>query len=266
MYPKLARGLVRRLVRETEANSRAVWAALQPGSMSPPLTQAGLQAFVKQLAGATADIDFAQSWDWHAAGVTYYRIAPHFQALTAETWRLAFVFEHLDVAPCRVVESGQILLPCLVTGHALERMFGRMNTLDWTKVRDELAPAPVVAMALQEVALGLGLAQLAVPTRNGVLLGALEADALVLTTFVDGGRLYPLLRELRNTLVAAFPPTLFEARGVLQVASEALPSPERLATILEHPNFGWLHEPYEPGVPVQVLRARRADRYVGEDT
>ncbi|MEO8631200.1 MAG: hypothetical protein ABI612_24340 [Betaproteobacteria bacterium] len=92
-----------------------------------------------------------------------------------------------------------------VSGHAVERLYQRLNTLDLAVVTTELHDAMLLTRPLSAVVRALGLRQIAVPTSTGTFRCSCDARSgvLVAKTWVQdstGGRWEHVVNSIRNAV------------------------------------------------------------------
>lgn len=136
-------------------------------------------------------------------------------------------------------------LPVTISGHALERLFQRTDSVDWSVVRDYLAGAILFANAVAPAWLKSGCAQCAVLAEKGMLVGHVGDDALYLRTFLPetqlGARWGALYRDLQ----------IFSEQNRPVINAAALGSNDdacaAFGQFLESGSHRWLFQPYIPG-------------------
>jgi hypothetical protein len=160
-------------------------------------------------------------------------------------WTLVFDRLRVEFAPGRMLSIGLDRLPLTASGHALERMFQRRETLDWSQVREALSDALLISCAAGEAFDEKRFRQCALPAGDGLLVGRVHGERLLLKTFLPGQDLAPrwaaLLADYR-ALLNAYPETF----GLAAACGHDLVTDE-IRACLARPRHAWLRMAYVPG-------------------
>lgn len=152
-------------------------------------------------------------------------------------------------------------MPVTISGHALERMFQRNGTIQWSMVRDCLAAATLLLNAAVPAYVAAGCRQCAIPAEKGLLVGQVVAGELALRTFLPALDLRPRWQSLLSDL------TNFPVKHKQAVEVSALTSDNEAAnalqTLLRSGKHDWLFDPYVPGVDARD-EAWRSKESAGE--
>lgn len=169
---------------------------------------------------------------------------PHFEEIDTE-WNLSIHRLHLEISPGKFDAMDQTELPAKISGHALERMFQRTNTIEWAVIRDCLAGATLFLNAVAAAYVDSGCKNCAIPAEKGMLVGQITDGILHLRTFLPDSQLNPKWQSLYDELLA------FSASNRAAINSAAL-APDDAAgrlfsELLKSGKRGWLFVPYVPG-------------------
>lgn len=150
----------------------------------------------------------------------------------------------------------------VLTVHALSRMFQRDDTLDSQLILNRIRSVSQLAVGMAAAYRYLGLAQWAIPYRDGLLVGSVDTEGrLVAKTYLTKRsarmeRLFLALSKWARDLDEA------ERLGwVLGEPSVWAGHLAHLKDLLEDPDYAWLNEPYVAGRDVvgeHFARARAA--------
>jgi hypothetical protein len=172
-------------------------------------------------------------------------------------WRVKITVLRIEFSPGRMERLDTETLPVTISGHALERVFQRTDSIDWRVIRDYLAGAILFANAVGPAWLKSSSQQCAVLAEKGMLVGQVVDHALRLRTFLPetqlGVRWEALYREL-NAFSA-------EHKQAINAAALGLRDEASIAfnQFLESGRHRWLFRPYIPGEDVEEDAWRRQE-------
>lgn len=240
----LARGLVREAVAVQSRRARRAWEELNRARTPVPDSLRGFGKWFReqQRIFQSKAILIAYGTVGRRRG-TFSSFMPAFVE-APRGWVLEI--DRLTVAftPGRLERLELERLPVTICGHALERIFQRVQTLRWTEVRDCLAGAVIFAAAAVEPYVSGGFRQCALPAERGLLVGQVERDRLSLNTFLPADDLNPkwaaLLRDFRALLE-----TQSQAFHVAAASASADPA-HLVSECLQRERHRWLRMPYVP--------------------
>ena len=169
---------------------------------------------------------------------------PQFEEID-KAWNLCIHALHLEFSPGAIVEVDQTELSARISGHALERMFQRANTIEWTVIRDCLAGATLFLNAVMAAYVDSGCKVCAIPAEKGMLVGQVADGIIHLRTFLPDSDLNPRWHSFYDELLA------FSARNAEAINRAALvPDDEAsrlFGELLKSGKCGWLFQQYVPG-------------------
>ncbi len=161
-------------------------------------------------------------------------------------WALEIKQLSVKFSPGRLEQLSLERLPVTISGHALERMFQRTDSIRWPVARDCLAGATLLLNVAIPAYVGAGCRQCVIPAEKGMLVGQVVEGELALRTFLPEPALQPkyqsLLSDL-NRFIAQHKPAIETA--ALTPDDEPAIALKALLTLGKHK---WLVEPYVPGV------------------
>ncbi len=242
----LAHGAVREAVRLNIAKVEAMLAAQKRSPFKAPATYRRFDEWFRLqrriFEQAALLIVFGKIGRRRGAFTAFI---PAFQE-TDGIWELEIEQLSVQFSPGHLERLHQERLAVTLSGHALERMFQRTESIEWPVIRDCLAGATLFLNAGIAAYTAMGCKQCAIPAEKGLLLGQVIEDRLALQTFVPGHELQPKYRTLMADL------DQFVTRHHDAVETSALTSdPEAAAVLQELLSRGphrWMMEPYTPGV------------------
>ena len=241
----LARGAVRAAAEKQSRASAEVLARLDKVGLEPPAT---LRRFTEWFRKRRA------LHEKHALLIVFGMIGRRTGAFSAylpqfeevdKAWNLGIHALHLEFAPDRIQAIDQAMMPARISGHALERMFQRANTIEWAIIRDCLAGATLFLSAVAAAYVDSGCKKCAIPAVKGMLVGQIADGIIHLRTFLPDSDLSPKWRSLYDELL------VFSASNAEAINSAAL-APDDVAgrlfgELLKSGRHGWLFQPYVPG-------------------
>ncbi len=244
--PSLAHGAVREAVRLNSAKFDAMWAALRRTRIEAPSTYRRFDEWFRKYRGIHEQA---------ALLIVFGRIGRRRGAFTAFTpafeevdggWDLRIRQISLKFSPGCLEQISVENLPVTISGHALERMFQRTNSIEWPVIRDCLASATVLLHTAIRAYVAAGCKQCAIPAEKGLLVGQVVGRKLVLRTFLPELALQPKWQTLLSDL------NTFIAKHKLAIETAALAPDDEpaiaLRALLTLRKHQWLLEPYLPGV------------------
>jgi len=232
-------------VRHSEASARAM-AQLENAGVRAPATLRGFDEWFRRHK-AILEKD--------ALLIAYGRIGRRRGALSAYPpvfeelpggWELRIRRLHIAFSPDLLEALELDRLPVTISGHALERMFQRINTIDWPVIRNCLASAVQFINAVGGAFALAKYSQCAVLAEKGLLVGRVEDEGVLsLKTFLPESQLGQKWQVLYEDL-GAFAAERREAfDNAMLVPDEGLEDDFR--RMLEVGNYGWLRRPYVKG-------------------
>ena len=242
----LAHGAVREAVRLTSEKSHAMWEALKRTGIQAPSTYRRFDDWFRKYRGiheqAAMLIVFGKIGRRRGAFSAFIPLLDEVEG----GWDLEIRHISLTFSPGHMERIGVERLPVTISGHALERMFQRTDSIQWGVVRDCLAGAALMLHTATAAYVAAGCRQCAIPAEKGLLVGQVVEGKLLLRTFLPGSALQPKWQTLLSDLNA------FIARHRLAIETAALtPDDEAeiaLRAFLRLRQHKWLFEPYLPGV------------------
>ena len=242
----LAHGAVREAVRLNIAKVEAMWDAQMRSPIMAPATHRRFDEWFRLqrriFEQAALLIVFGKIGRRRGA---FSAFIPSFQE-TDGIWELDIEQISVQFSPGRLERMDIEPLAVSVSGHALERMFQRTESIEWPVIRDCLAGATLFLNAGIAAYRAMGCRQCAIPAGTGLLLGQVIEDRLALRTFVPGHELQPRYRTLMSDL------DQFMTRHHEAVEASALTPDPQAATVLQEllsrGPHKWMMEPYTPGV------------------
>jgi len=196
----LARGAVRAAARMHSEASSAACARLEKSGVSAPATRRGYKAwFLKYKAMFERDALLIAFGGVSRRGGAFCAYSPVFVE-SERGWDLGIRSLGIEFSPGHVTAIEQATVPVRISGHALERMFQRINTIGWPEVRECLATAVHFVVAVGQEYCAAGYRQCAIPAEKGMLVGQVDADELILRTFLPASQLSPKWSALYDDL------------------------------------------------------------------
>jgi hypothetical protein len=241
----LARGAVRAAAaRHSEAAARA-YSRLVKSGVSAPVTLRRYGAWFRRHQGIFERDALLIALGWVSRrGGAFCAYSPAFEK-SEKGWELGIRKLRIEFVPGDIVAIDEERMPVRVSGHALERMFQRINTIDWPVIRDCLAGATHFICAAGEAYASSDLRQCAIPADRGLLVGQVQDDELTLRTFLPDSQLnlkwqaiYEDLRRFRDE----------NEKAMKQAA--LVPDPglrARLRELIASGRHQWLRRAYVPG-------------------
>lgn len=169
---------------------------------------------------------------------------PHFEEIDTD-WKLRIHTLHVDFSPGQINAIEQNSLPVGISGHALERMFQRTNTIEWPVIRDCLAGATLFLNAVAGAYIKSGYKRCAIPAERGMLVGQILDGILFLRTFLPDSQLNPRWQSLYGDLLA------FSTHNGDAINKAALVPDDvvghSFGDLLKSGRHGWLERAYVPG-------------------
>jgi hypothetical protein len=241
----LARGLVCDAIARQSVRCNQVWARLHQSGVRAP---ASLRRFREWFEA------HERTFQGRAALIMYGRIGRRRGVFTSfmpafceddRGWVLRIDCLRIECEPGRIVDIRRTRLPLTVCGHALERMFQRGETLEWTDVRNALADALVFFSAAHSAYSEGGYLQGPLPVSGGLLVGQFADGVLELKTFLQDGT----LRTRHAALLADFRALLADNAEAFHLAAACgdEDATGAVAACLLATRHRWLREPHEPG-------------------
>lgn len=241
----LARGAVR---AAAETQSRAVadaLARLKKGSLELP---ASLRRFARWFHKIHA------MHENHALLIVFGMIGrrkggfaaflPQFEEID-NAWNLGISALHIEFSPGNLDAINQNELSVRISGHAIERMFQRANTIEWAVIRDCLAGATLFLSTVADAYVKTGCKRCAIPAEKGMLVGQIADEIIYLRTFLPDFQLSQKWQSLYEELLA------FSANNAEAINAAVLVPDDEVVRlfgeILKSGRYGWLFQPYVPG-------------------
>lgn len=241
----LARGAVRAAAGKHSESATEAFSKLQKTGLAVPETMRGFGAwFRKHKAMLEKDallIVFGTTGRRRGGFCAY---CPDFEELDSG-WRLGIRNLHIQFSPGNIEGIDFDDLPVQISGHALERMFQRINTIQWPVIRECLAGATLFLSALAQSFVFEGTKQCAIPAERGMLVGQLEDGVLMLRTFLSDSELSQKWQVLYDDLRS-----FAERESKVLAAAALVPNEElgaRFRCLLASRQCEWLKQPYVPG-------------------
>ena len=178
-------------------------------------------------------------------------------------WRGRIAILYIEFSPQRIERIVSETLPVIISGHALERVFQRTESIDWKNVRDCIAGATLFANAVASAWLASGCKQCAVLAEKGMLVGHVEDDAIHLRTFLPetqlGARWEALYRDLKD----------FSEEHEEMINAAALGSNEdaslAFSHFLESGKHRWLFQSYVAGKDCEEVAWRAREQALARE-
>lgn len=169
---------------------------------------------------------------------------PQFQEIDG-AWNLGIHLLQFEFSPGNLQSVEMRRLPVRISGHALERMFQRTNTVEWPVIRDCLAGATLFLNAAMAAYRDSGCRRCAIPAEKGTLVGQVADGVMNLRTFLPDSNLSPKWQSLYDDL------RTFAANNTEEINRAALAPDDHasrlLGEVLKLGKFRWLSLPYSPG-------------------
>jgi hypothetical protein len=241
----LARGAVRAAaVRHSEASEREFRRLKEVGVRAPATLRGYREWFRNYSAMLQRDalLIVCGNIGRRKGALSAYK--PSFQE-TDQGWNLGICELRIEFLPGQIELIDVRRLPVTISGHALERMFQRLNTIDWPVIRGCLASAALFVNAVASACLASGASQCAVPADEGLLVGQTGEDALALRTFLPASQLNPRWQSLYDGLRAFAADNSEAIRAAGLVPDEGLM--RSFGEFLKRADLAWLRRPYVPG-------------------
>ena len=254
----LARGVVREVIRNQHERRSELMTRLQRVRCRPPSTMRGFaQWFRERIALHEKEaLLIAHGMVGRRTGA----FAPYSLRFleSAGDWSAQIAFVHVEFRPGSIERVASETLPVVISGHALERLFQRTDSIDWNVIRDCLAGATLFANAVVPAWLTSGCKQCAVPAEKGMLVGQIAGGVISLRTFLPetqlGLRWEALYHDLKRFSVEHGKAINEAALGSNEDASLAF------GAFLSTESRRWLRQPYAPG------RDRQEDAWRAHET
>jgi hypothetical protein len=171
-------------------------------------------------------------------------------------WGALISVIYIEFCSQSIVRCENDTLPVTISGHALERIFQRTDSINWSVVRDYLAGAVLFANATASAWLKSGCERCAVLAEKGMFVGQV-ADALYLRTFLPetqlAARWEALYRDLKT----------FSKENEQAIKTAALGSGDEASIAFEQflksGSHRWLFQPYIPGKDLEEDAWRAPD-------
>ena len=242
----LARGALQEAVRLHSAKVEAMWEALTRTPMRVPATYRRFDEWFRT---------HRRIHEQAALLIVFGKIGRRRGALSAFTpqfqevgtgWELEIRQLSVKFSPGCLEQISLERLPVTISGHALERMFQRTDSIRWPVVRDCLAGATLFLNAAITAYVAAGCKQCVIPADKGVLVGHVVEGELALRTFVPEQAIQPKWQSLLSDLKK------FIVQHKLEIETSALTQDDEpaiaLKALLTSGKHKWLFEPYVPGV------------------
>jgi hypothetical protein len=244
--PRLAHGAVREAVRSNCEKLDSMVESLRQTRIKAPSTYRRFDEWFRK---------YKKIYEPVALLIVFGKIGRRrgaFSAFTASfaeiggEWELEIKQLCITFSPGEIEHVALKSLPVTISGHALERMFQRTASIQWSVVRDCLAGATLMFNAAVPAYVAAGCKQCAVPAEKGMLVGQVVDGKLMLRTFLPDVPLQPKWHTLLSDLNA------FIADHKTAIGTSALADDEEAAyalkALLVEKKHSWLLEPYAPGV------------------
>lgn len=244
--PSLASGAVREAARSSSAAAREMLIALERTGIEAPPTYRRFDEWFRK---------HRVIHEQCALLIVFGKIARRRGAFSAFMpvfgedsggWELEIRQLSVKFSPGYLEHVSMKRLPVTISGHALERMFQRTGSIQWSMVRDCLADAALLLNAAIPAHVAAGCKQCAIPAEKGLLVGRVVGSELAFRTFLPGLALQPKWQMLLSDL------TKFPVEHKQAVETSALTSDDEaesaMKTLLGSGKHKWLFEPFAPGV------------------
>lgn len=243
--PSLAKGAVREAVRKQGETSRQLLDLMRKTVLKPPSTKRRYaEWFRKQTAFHERDALLI------ACGMSGRRTGA-FAAYslgflgTDLSWTAHISMLRIECSPGQINDIESETLPLTISGHALERLFQRTDSIDWGIIRGYLAGAALFSNAVAQAWLESGSEQCAVLAERGMFVGQVVENSLRLRTFLPetdlGARWGALYDDLKRFSDEHEHQISLAALGLREEANSAF------SKVLESGSHRWLFRPYSPG-------------------
>jgi len=241
----LARGAVRAAADSHSRTSAETTARIQKAGLEPPATLRRFSEWFRKrraIHEKEALLFVFGMIGRRRGGFSVY--CPQFEE-TDKGWNLGIHALHVEFSPGKIDTIEGSKLPVRISGHALERMFQRTNTIEWVIIRECLAGATLFLNAVAAAYVASGYKQCAIPAEKGMLVGQIADGILHLRTFLPDSQLNPRWRSLYEDLLT------FSARNSDSINGAAL-APDDAASdsfgeLLKSGRYVWLQRAYVPG-------------------
>ena len=242
----LARGAVREAVRLNKSRVDSMLASLRRERIRAPATHRRFDEWFRTqrhvYEEAALLIVFGKIGRRRGAFSAFW---PQFREFEG-AWMLDITHLSIVFSPGRLEQVGLELLPVSISGHALERMFQRTDSIQWVSVRDCLAGATLFLNAAIPAYIAARCNQCVIPAEKGVLVGQVVDGSLALRTFLPASALQPrwqtTLSDLNN----------FSVQHKLAIDTAALTSDDAASVALQEllttAKYEWLRDRYAPGI------------------
>lgn len=137
-------------------------------------------------------------------------------------------------------------LQVTISGHALERMFQRTDSIHWAVIRDCLASATLFLNAAIPAYVAKGCKQCVIPAGKGLLVGHVTEGELRLRTFLPNSNLQPKWQSMSSSLGKAVSQQQDAFNAAVLISDED--ATDGIKRLLDQPEFKILHTEYFPGV------------------
>jgi hypothetical protein len=243
--PSLAKGAVREAVRKQGETSRQLLDLMRKTVLKPPSTKRRYaEWFRKQTAFHERDALLI------ACGMSGRRTGA-FAAYslgflgTDASWTAQISMLRIECSPGQINDIESETLPLTISGHALERLFQRTDSIDWGIIRGYLAGATLFSNAVVQAWLESGCEQCAVLADKGMFVGQVLDNTLRLRTFLPetdlGARWGTLYADMKGFSEEHEQMINSAALGLRDEANSAFKQ------VLESGSHRWLFRPYTPG-------------------
>ena len=240
-----ARGAIRAAAeRHSKAASKAYAEDRKPGGIKPPATMRRFPEWFRKCCARHEK--HALLTVFGMVGRRKGRFTAHCPRFieTDKGWKVELYEIYLEASPGQLDAIGRRDLPTQISGHALERMFQRIGTINWATIRDCLAGATWFLNAVATPYLQSEWKQCAIPAERGILVGQIGEDIIHLRTFLPDSDLNSKWRSLYDDLLA------FSSSNKESIDKAALASDDAAGTafsdLLESGRHGWLKDAYMP--------------------
>jgi hypothetical protein len=258
----LARGAVRAAAaRHSEAAARA-YSRLVKSGVSAPATLRRYSAWFRKHQGIfERDALLIALGGVSRRGGAFCAYSPAFEK-SEKGWELGIRKLRIEFVPGDIVAIDEERMPVRISGHALERMFQRINTIDWPVIRDCLASVTHFLCAVGQEYAASGLRQCAIPADLGMLVGQVDDGELILRTFLPDSQLSAKWQTIYDDLRR-----FCAENGTAMERAALVPDPglrAQLRELIASGKHQWLRRAYVPGE--DPLEDAWRSRLAGDDS
>jgi len=241
----LAKGVLREVVRKQSDTREELSARMRIAGLRPPSTKRGFAGWFRERVAIheREALLIVHGMAGRRTGA-FAAYSPTFLEHDS-AWTVQISLLYIEFRPGRIDRIETETLPVTISGHALERMFQRTDSIDWRITRDCLAGAVLFANAAARAWLESGCEQCAVLAEKGMLVGRIVDGTLHLRTFLPESQLGARWSALHRDLKA------YSEEHKQAINAAALGSSDDVGNVfgqlLESGSHRWLFRSYAPG-------------------